>query len=195
MNTQTNATKLLATPRAIALAITLVVTGSGPLCGQNVEPAAVCSFDRIYQQSLRTMQNEARRVGLRIDTDIDVLVKTESHVLLATIDGFEDIVLENGPNEFDFGFVGVAGIETLPDGFYRTHYVIDLEHPEDAVVLLINSLGQIFTFAVEVADDPHPERGARKGLTTEGTVIAHGDYVRISDGSSVCIARVVNEGN
>src|SRR4030095_12973563 len=104
MNTQTNATKLLATPRAIALAITLVVTGSGPLCGQNVEPAAVCSFDRIYQQSLRTMQNEARRGGLRIDTDIDVLVKTESHVLLATIDGFEDIVLENGPNEFDFGF-------------------------------------------------------------------------------------------
>jgi hypothetical protein len=195
MNTQTNATKLLATPRAIALAITLVVTGSGPLCGQNVEPAAVCSFDRIYQQSLRTMQNEARRVGLRIDTDIDVLVKPQSHVLLATIDGFENIVLQNGPNEFDFGFVGVAGIETLPDGFYRTHYVIDLEHPEDAVVLLINSLGQIFTFAVEVADDPHPERGARKGLTTEGTVIEDAAYVRISDGSSVCVAKVVNEGN
>jgi hypothetical protein len=179
----------------MALAITIILASSGPLCAQRVERAPLSSFDRIYQQSLRTMQNEARRVGLTIDTDIDVLVKTESHVLLATIDGFENIVLQNGPNEFDFGFVGVAGIETLPDGFYRTHYVIDLEHPEDAVVLLINSLGQIFTFAVEVDDDPHPERGARKGLTTEGTVIAHGDYVRISDGSTVCIARVVNEGN
>jgi hypothetical protein len=88
----------------------------------------------------------------------------------------------------------VAGIETLPDGFYRTHYVIDLEHPEDAVVLLINSLGQIFTFAVEVADDPHPERGARKGLTTEGTVIQDAVYIRDPDGHSVCIAKVVNEG-
>jgi hypothetical protein len=82
MNTQTNATKLLATPRAMALAITIIVASSGPLCAQRVERAPLSSFDRIYQHSLRTMQNEARRVGLTIDTDIDVLVKTESRVLL-----------------------------------------------------------------------------------------------------------------
>jgi hypothetical protein len=106
-------------------------------------------------------------------------------VLLATIDGFENIVLGNGPNEFDFGFVGVAGIETLPDGFYRMHYVIDLEHPEDAVVFLINSRGETFTYALEVADDPHPDRGARKGLTTEGTVMNASGYARAHVGT-VC---------
>jgi hypothetical protein len=92
-------------------------------------------------------------------------------LLLATIDGFENIVLEDGPNEFDFGFVGVARIERLPDGFYRTHYVIDLENPEDAVVSLINSRGETFDYALEVTDDPHPDRGARKGLNIEGNVI------------------------
>jgi hypothetical protein len=59
-------------------------------------------FDRIHQQSLRAMQNEARAVGLRIDTDIDVLVEARSHLLLATIDGFEDIILDDTRvNEFD----------------------------------------------------------------------------------------------
>lgn len=174
-------------PRAVALAITLVVMGSGPLCAQSVERAPVSPFDRIYQQSLRTMQNEARRVGLTIDTDIDVLVEAERHVLLATIDGFENIVLEEGRNEFDSGFVGVAGIQTLPDGFYRMHYVVDLEHPEDAVVSLINSRGETFTYALEVADDPHPDRGPRKGLTTEGNVVEIAVYVSDSHGREVCL--------
>jgi hypothetical protein len=153
---------------SIALAIPLVMAGIGPLCVQNLQRAAVSPFDRIYQQSLRTMQNEARRVGLRIDTDIDVLIEANSHVLLATIEGFENIVLEEGLNEFDFGFADLAGIEDLPDGFYRLHYLIDLSQPENAIVLLINSLGQVFTYALEMADDPHPERGARKCLTSEG---------------------------
>src|SRR5262245_53279937 len=106
MNTQTNATKLMATPRAMALAITIILASSGPLCAQSaLRAAALPPFDRIYQQSLRAMQNEARAVRLIIDTDIDVLVEASGHVLLATLDGFENIVLENGPNEFDFGFV------------------------------------------------------------------------------------------
>jgi hypothetical protein len=61
----------------------------------------------------------------------------------------------------------VAGIEGLPDGYYRLHYLVDLGRREN-VVLLINSLGQVFTHALEIADDPNPERGARKGLTSEG---------------------------
>jgi hypothetical protein len=180
----------------VALAITIILASSGPLCAQRVERAPLSSFDRIYQQSLRTMQNEARRVGLTIDTDIDVLVKTESHVLLATIDGFENIVLEEGRNEFDFGFVGVAGIKRLPDGFYRTHYVIDLENPEDAVVSLINSRGETFTYALEVADDPHPDRGARKGLTTEGNVIETSAHVIHSDSNGVVMVYTyISEGS
>jgi len=156
---------------AVALAITLILMGSGPLCAQSaLRTAALPRFDRVYQQSLRTMQSEARAVGLVIDTDIDVQVSTAtSHVLLATIDGFENIVLEDtGLNEFDFGFAGVAGIDGLPEGYYRLHYLVDLGHPDDAIVLLINSQGQVFTYAVEIADDPHPDRGPRKGLTSEG---------------------------
>jgi hypothetical protein len=154
--------------RPIALAVTLVMAGSGPLCAQSLQRAAASSLDRAYQQSLRTMQSEAHRVGLRIDTDIDVLIEANSHVFLATIEGFENIVLEEGLNEFDFGFAGVAGIEGLLDGYYRLHYLVDLAQPENAIVSLINSLGEVFTYALEVADDPHPERGARKGLTSEG---------------------------
>jgi hypothetical protein len=170
MNTQTNATKLLATPRAMALAITLVVTGSGPLCAQSVERAAVLPpFDRIYQQSLRAMQNEARAVGLRIDTDIDVLVEAKSHLLLATLDGFEDIVLDDtGLNEFDWGFANVAGIEGLPDGYYRLHVVVDFNRLEEAVGSFINSRGEAFDYPLQVIEDPDPDRGPRKSLTTEG---------------------------
>jgi hypothetical protein len=134
----------------MALAITIILASSGPLCAQRALRAAASlpPFDRVYQQSLRAMQNEARTVGLRIDTDIDVLLKTAtSHVLLATIDGFEDIVLDDtGVNEFDFGFANVAGIVGLPDGYYRLHYVVDLTNPEEAVVFLINSMGEVFTY-------------------------------------------------
>src|SRR5262249_22187150 len=85
---------------AMALAVTLVLTGSGPLCAEPAPGAALSLFDRIYQQSLLSMQNQARRVGLAIDTDIEVLVGASSHVLIATIDGFENIRLDvNGPNE------------------------------------------------------------------------------------------------
>jgi hypothetical protein len=104
-------------PGTMALATALILTGSGPLYAQRaLRAAALPQFDRVYQQSLRTMQSEARAVGLRIDTDIDVLLSTlTSHVLLATIDGFEKIVLKDGLNEFDWGFAKVAGIEGLPD--------------------------------------------------------------------------------
>src|SRR5262245_41330433 len=108
---------IISLPGVVALAITLILTGSGPLCAQSaLRAAALPRFDRVYQQSLRTMQTEARAVGLVIDTDIDVLVSTAtSHVLLATLDGFENIVLDDtGPNEFDWGFANVAGIEGLP---------------------------------------------------------------------------------
>jgi hypothetical protein len=171
MNTQTNATKLLATPRAMALAITIILASSGPLCAQRAlrAAAALPPFDRIYQQSLRAMQNEARAVGLRIDTDIDVLVESSSHLLLATIDGFEDIVLDDtGLNEFDWGFANVAGIEGLPDGYYRLHVVVDLNRPEEAVGSFINSRGEAFDYPLEVIEDPDPDRGPRKSLTTEG---------------------------
>src|SRR5262245_58138609 len=170
MNTQTNVTTLLAAPRAMALAITIILASSGPLCAQRpLHVAALPPFDPSYRQSLRAMQNEARAVGLTIDTDIDVLVEATSHMLLATIDGFEDIVLEDGLNEFDFGFAGVAGIEGLPDGYYRWHVVVDLNRPEEAVGSFINSRGEAFDYPLEVMDDPHPERGARKGLTIEGS--------------------------
>jgi len=160
---------ILRLPGAVALVITFILTGSGPLCAQRpLRAAALPPFDRVYQQSLRAMQSEARAVGLVIDTDIDVLVRASDHVLLATIDGFENIVLKDGLNEFDFGLAGVGGIEGLPDGFYRLHYLVDLSKPEDAIVLLINSQGEVFTYAVGIRDDPHPERGPRKGLTSEG---------------------------
>jgi hypothetical protein len=123
------------------------------------------------------MQNEARAVGLRIDTDVDTLVEANSHVLLATIEGFENIVLEEGLNEFDFGFAGVGGIEGLPDGFYRLHYLVDLGQPENAVVLLISPRGT-FTYPVEIAPDPNPERGTRKGLASEGGTLVVSAYVR-----------------
>src|SRR4030095_2009535 len=130
------------------------------------------------QQSLLSMQNQARRVGLTIDTDIDVLVRASDHVLLATIDGFENIRLdENGPNEFDFGFVNVAGLGQLPDGYYRMHYVVDFRFPENAVVSLINSQGQVFTYPIEIMDELHPERGARKGLTSEPGTVAIGCHM------------------
>ena len=158
---------------AVSLGLTLLTCFAIPQSAR----AALPPFDRVYQQSLRTMQSEARAVGLVIDTDIDVLVSTAtSHVLLATIDGFETIVLQDtGLNEFDFGFAGVAGIEGLSDGYYRLHYLIDLRNPDSAVVLLINSTGQTFTYPIEVMDDPLPERGARKGLTSEtgGLVEVH----------------------
>ena len=171
-------------PGVMALAITLVLTGSGPLCAQRAPGAPLSSYDRIYQQSLVSMQNQARRVGLTIDTDIDVLVGASSHVLLATIDGFENIRLdENGPNEFDFGFVNLTGFESIPDGYYRMHYVVDFRFPEQAVVLLINSLGQVFTYPIEMIDETHPERGARKGLTSEGGTAACGCHMRMGDGS------------
>jgi hypothetical protein len=154
-------------PGAMAVAITLILTGSSPLCAQLAPDTDY--FPRVYYNARRLMQNEARAVGLRIDTDVDTVVEPTGHVLMATIDGFENIVLDDtGPNEFDFGFVGVGGIEGLPDGYYRLHYLVDLTHPEDAIVLLINSQGQVFTYPVEVADDSHPERGSRKGLTSEG---------------------------
>jgi hypothetical protein len=173
MNTQTNATKLLATPRAMALAITLMLASSGPLCAQRALRAAAVlpPFDRIYQQSLRAMQNEARRVGLTIDTDIDVLVEATSHLLLATLDGFEDIVLDDtGLNEFDWGFANVAGIEGLPDGYYRLHVVVDFNRLEEAVGSFINSRGEAFDYPLQVIEDPDPDRGPRKSLTTEGGV-------------------------
>ena len=170
-------------PGAMALAITLVLAASGLLCAQRAPSAALSSYDRIYQQSLLSMQNQARRVGLTIDTDIDVLVGVRGHVLLATIDGFENIRLdENGPNEFDFGFVNVAGLE-LPDGYYKMHYVVDFRFPEQAVVFLINSLGQVFTYPIEMMDELHPERGARKGLTREPGIVAIGAHMPMGDGS------------
>ena len=179
--------KGLITPfvRPIALAVILVVASSGPLCAQSPQRAAASPFDRTYQQALRTMQNEARRVGLTIDTDIDVLLEeANSHVFLATIDGFENIVLEEGLNEFDFGFAGVAGVEGLPDGYYRLHYLVDLAQPDNAIVFLINSLGQVFTYALAIADDPHPERGARKGLTSEeGAPVELAAYVHSGFGN------------
>ena len=163
---------------AMALAITLILTGTGPLCAQRVQHAeATIPFDRIYQQSLRAMQNEARAVGLRIDTDIDVVIKGSSHMLLASIEGFENLVLEEGLNELDLGFVGVAGIKDLPDGYYRMHYVVDLEHPEDAVVLLINSGGEVFSFPIVVMEDPDPDSVPRKRLTTEGVTLESNYYV------------------
>ena len=171
-------------PGAMALAITLVLMGSGPLCAQRAPRAALSSFDRIYQQSLLSMQNQARRVGLPIDTDIDVLVGASSHVLLATIDGFENIRPDpNGPNQFDYGFVNLAGFESIPDGYYRMHYVVDFRTPEDAVVLLINSRSEVFTYPLEVMDDPHPERGARKSLTSEGILTTLGAHMQMGDGS------------
>jgi hypothetical protein len=181
--------KELITPflRPIALAVTIVVAGSGPLCAQTPQRAAASPLDRTYHQSLRTMQDQARRVGLTIDTDIDVLVEANSHVLLATIEGFENIVLEDGPNEFDFSFAGVAGIEGLPDDYYRLHYVVDLSQPEDAMVFLINSRGEVFTREIEIARDPHPERGARKGLTSEGGApVGVSVYVQDKNGLSWC---------
>jgi hypothetical protein len=148
---------------------TLVLAGSCLLCAQRAPAAAVSPFNLTYQYSLLKMQIEARQGGLTIDTDIDVLVGGGGHVLFATIDGFENIVLdENGPNEFDFGFVNVAGIDELPDGNYRMHCVVDLRIPEAAVVSHINSRGEVFTYTPEVIDDPHPDRGARKGLAIEG---------------------------
>jgi hypothetical protein len=182
--------KELITPflRPIALAVTLVMAGIGPLSAQSPQRAAVSSLDRAYQQSRRMMQTEARRVGLTIDTDIDVLIEANSHVLLATIDGFENIVLEEGLNEFDFAFAGVAGIEGLPDGYYRLHYLIDLSQPENAIVLLINSRGQVFTYPLEIAPDPHPERGTRKGLTSEGGApVALAAYVFEAGGSRIAV--------
>jgi hypothetical protein len=170
MNTQTNATKLLATPRAMALAITIVLLSIGSLCAQSPQLAAgLPPLDRIYQHSLRAMQNEARSVGLRIDTDIDVLVEATGHMLLATIDGFENIVLDDtGPNEFDWGFANVAGIEGIPDDYYRLHIVVDLNRPEEAVGSFINSRGEAFDSPLQVMEDPDPDRGPRKGLNIEG---------------------------
>lgn len=182
-------------PGAMALAMTLILTGSGPLCAQPaLHAAALPPFDRVYQQSLRTMQSEARAVGLRIDTDIDVLVSTAtSHVLLATIDGFENIVLEDtGLNEFDWGFAGVAGIEGLPDDYYRLHCLVDLTRPEDAVVFSINSTGQIFTYPIEVMDDPHPERGPRKGLTSETGTVFGAIYLTDASGLEHCMHVILN---
>jgi hypothetical protein len=184
--------KKLITPflRPIALAITLVIAGSGPLCAQNpLRAAALPAFDRIYQQSLRAMQTEARAVGLRIDTDIDVLVEATSHMLLATIDGFENIVLDDtGLNEFDWGFANVAGIEGLPDDYYRLHIVVDLNRPEEAVGSFINSRGEAFDYPLEVMEDPHPERGPRKGLTVEGGALHSVTiYVRDSSGLVQCM--------
>ena len=179
-------------PRPIALAVTLILTGSGPLCAQFAPEQEY--FFRIYYNSRVLMQNEARAVGLRIDTDVDTLVEANSHVLLATIEGFENIVLQDGLNEFDFAFAGVAGIEGLPDGYYRLHYVIDLSQPENALVFLINSLGQVFTYPVEIADDPHPERGARKGLTAEGTVIMTQGCVQSSSGSGLLVCVTFSMG-
>jgi hypothetical protein len=136
--------------------------------------AALPLFDRIYQQSLRAMQTEARAVELRIDTDIDVVVDATSHFLLATIDGFEDIVLEYGLNEFDWGFANVAGFKGLPDDYYRVHAVIDLRTPEEAVTSFINSRGEVFTFPLVLKDDPHPELGPRKIITSEGSAVESG---------------------
>ena len=63
------------------------------------------------------------------------------------------------------------------------HYVVDFRTPEDAVVFLINSRGQVFTYALEVMDDPHPERGARKSLTSEGVITTPGAHMQMGDGS------------
>jgi hypothetical protein len=175
--------------RPIILAVTIVMLGSGPFSAQTVQRAAASALDRTYQQSLRTMQNEASRVGLTIDTDIDVLIEAKSHAFLATLEGFDNIVLEDeGVNEFDFGFAGVAGIEGLADGYHRLHYLIDLSQPEASIVLLINSRGEIFTRAVQIADDPHPERGTRKSLTSEGgTPVATATYHTTKSGKKVCL--------
>jgi len=179
-------TLIIRLPGAVALAITLILPGSAPLWAESpLRAAALPPFDRVYQQSLRTMQSEARAVGLRIDTDIDVLVTTAtSHVLLATIDGFENIRLDpNGPNEFDFGFVNVTGLGQLPDGYYRMHYVVDFRFPENAFVFLINAQGQVFTYPIEIMDELHPELGPRKGLTSEGHNTAVGCHMAMGDGS------------
>jgi hypothetical protein len=177
-------------PGTMALTTALILTGSGPLYAQRALPAALPPFDRVYQQSLGTMQSEARAVGLRIDTDIDVLVRTTtSHVLLATIDGFENIVLkEDGVNEFDWGFANVAGIEGLPNGYYRLHVVVDLSIPEEAVGSFINSNGGVFTFPLQVMKDPHPERGPRKSLTTGGGAIEQAIYIATPRGTLRCLA-------
>jgi hypothetical protein len=169
MNTQTKATKLLATPRAMALAITIILASSGPLCAQSALPAATPDPDRIFSQILQQLTQAARAVRLRIDTDIDVLLEARSHVFLATIDGFEDIVLDDtGLNEFDWGFANVAGIEGLPDDYYRLHIVVDLTRPEEAVGSFINSRGEAFDYPLEVMEDQHPDLGPRKSLTIEG---------------------------
>jgi hypothetical protein len=72
----------------------------------------------------------------------------------------------------------VAGIVGLPDDYYRLHVVVDLNRPEEAVFSFINSRGEAFDFPLEVMEDPHPDRGARKGLTTEGTVIMIAVYIQ-----------------
>jgi len=184
MNTQSNA-KLLATPRAMALAIILILTSSGPLCATDYRV-------RFYVNTRGTIQHEARAGGLSIDTDVDALVEATGEVVLATIDGFENIVLDDtGLNEFDWGFAGVVGIAGLPDGFYRLHYIVDLSQPENAIALLINSLGEVFTFPLAVMDDPHPERGPRKGLTSEGGApVADTLYVTTRNGRKVCLEQV-----
>jgi hypothetical protein len=93
-------------------------------------------------------------------------------MLLATIEGFENIILDDtGPNEFDWGFANVAGIEGVPDDYYRLHVVVDLSRPEEAVGSFVNSRGEAFDFPLEVMEDPDPERGPHKGLTIEGLAL------------------------
>jgi hypothetical protein len=176
MNTQTNATKLLATPRAMALAIIILVASSVPLCAQSALPAATPRPEQMFQQILQGINQAARAVRLRIDTDIDVLLEAKSHVYLATLDGFEDIVLDDtGLNEFDWGFANVTGIEGLPDDYYRLHIVVDLTRPKEGVFSFINSRGEAFDYPLEVMEDQHPDLGPRKSLTIEG-----GTLVKIS---------------
>jgi hypothetical protein len=157
--------------RGLVLAVVTAVLSLGGGASPSAQGSGtlVNPSDIVYEAAVRTMRIMAARAGVTIDTDVDVLRTARGDVFYATIDGFEQIDLRiDARDGVDVGFLFVRGAAHLPVGFYVMQIVIDPERLQDAFAWLIDARGNRFFMPLEVTTDPHPERGPRKVLTSEG---------------------------
>jgi hypothetical protein len=121
------------------------------------------------------MVQRARLAGMQIDTDLDVALTARGHIFFATLDGFENLdLLEDAQDGVNVGFLHLSDDAVdVPAGYYVVRFDVngDASRPpeeRDAVAVLISDRGDSFRLPLVIDVDPNPERGPRKGLSTEG---------------------------
>ena len=66
------------------------------------------------------------RRGVKIDTDIDVVLTEHSDIVYATVDGFEELDLRKAAQDgANVGFLYLRNVWDVPEGFYVMRIVVE----------------------------------------------------------------------